>query len=236
VNLLDIIFLAILGFAAYRGYGKGFFKVVSNVAGYIVGLLGAFFLYKPLANFLGGQLNLREKLAPWITDSMALPVTVFQVRIRDVAVDQAAEIINQQKLPEIFKEVMMKYIDEISELPLTRGIETLGDGITYTVSNFIISAASFFIIYLGLSLLFRAVLPKLFYAVNPKPVKFIDKFAGAVLGLGGGLLSLTVLVFVLTPLASVGVIKGNPSPLADLIGGSILADLIMTRLNSLFYL
>lgn len=234
MNVLDIIFVIILGYCAYRGYQKGLFATISRVAGYVVALIGAMALYQPLALFLGNELRLREVLSPWIAEKMAIPAASFQTDINDVAFDKAKGIIESYQLPELFNNIMEDIISKIAEVPIASGVNTLGEGITYTVSGFILNAVSFVLIYMLLSILFRIVIPKLFTGVNPKPINFIDKISGSVLSMGGGLLTVSALVILLTPLASMGAMKGNESPLADMMAGSIAVDRIISFLNGFF--
>jgi len=234
LNSLDIIFLIILGFSTYRGFNRGIIASVSSLAGYIIGLLGAALLYQPMAIFLGDQMGLKTALSPWVAEKIALPASSFETRINEMALDKAAELIDQQQLPAVFKDVMMEYVSTISELPVTEGIQTLGEGISYTLSTFLISALSFILLYAGLSIIFRIIVPKIFNTVNPRPVRFLDKLGGAAMGAAGGLLSVVILVAILTPVASLGAFKGNESTLAGLLSESVFASAIMTRMQGFF--
>lgn len=234
MNLLDIILLAVLGHGIYKGYRKGVFATLSSVAGYIIGLIGTFILYQPLRVILEKKLRLGEKLSPWVADKLFLPASTIQVKIGDVAVDKAAELINQKDMPDVFKEIMTGYVRDFAELPAAKGIDTLGEGVAYTISSFLLNALSFMIVFAGLTLLFRIVLPKLFNTVNPKPVTFADKLGGAALGTCGGLMSVVVLIVVLIPLASLGTLQGNPGLLANQMHNSAVVEVFMSYSESFF--
>ncbi|MHB9095070.1 MAG: CvpA family protein [Eubacteriales bacterium] len=228
---LDIVFLAIFGFAVYKGYKKGVFATLTSIAGYLVGLIGTLVLYKPLQGILGKQLHMAEKLSPWVAKSLSLPVSSQQ--INGLAMDKAVEIINQRQLPNVFKEIMIQYVRDFSKLPLSKGINTLGEGIAYTISDFLVNSLSFIILFSCLALILRIILPKLFKTVSPRPVTFIDKLGGAVLGSCGGILSIAVLLIVLIPLGSMGALKGNPSVLANQMQNSLVVNLFTNHLQSL---
>ncbi len=233
MNILDIIFVVILAYGAYRGYQKGLFATVSRVAGYLAALVGAVLLYQPLALFLGNEMRFREALSPWIAETMAIPAASFQTEINDVAFDKAKAILEGYRMPEVFNSLMEEIISKISEVP-SAGINSLGEGITYTVSGYILNAVSFVLIYILLSVLFRIIIPKVFTSVNPKPVTFLDKICGSVLGMGGGMLTVSAIIILLTPLASMGAMKGNDSPLANMMAGSITVDKVMGILSGFF--
>ncbi len=230
--LIDFLFLGVLLFAAYRGYKKGLFATLSRVAGYFIGLFGTLLLYRRMADFLGEQLNLREKLSPWVAEKLAMPASTFQTKINTLAFDKAEELIKSLGLPETFQKIMLGYIKDFTVLP-SKGIETLGDGVTYTITTFLITAISFFLLYAGLTLVFRILLPKLFGTVSPRPLTFLDKLGGAALGVCGGALSVAALIILLSPVASMGVLKGNASPLANQMMNSIVVDIFMEYLQKI---
>ncbi len=230
--LIDVVFLGILLFAAYRGYKKGLLGTLSRVAGYIISLIATLLLYHRAADFLGEQLNLREKLSPWVAEKLALPASTFQTKISSIAMDRAEEIINSLGLPKAFQQIMLDYVKDFSALP-SQGINTLGEGVTYTLSTLLISALSFFLLYTCLALIFRIILPKLFGTVSPKPLTFLDKLGGALLGAGGGVLSVAALIILLTPVASMGALKGNISPLANQMMNSVVVNIFMDYLKKI---
>jgi uncharacterized membrane protein required for colicin V production len=232
MDLLDGLFLLILFFTAYKGYKKGFFATVSTVIGYVVAIIGTFVFYQPLAAYLGSELGLTKIVSPWVLEKLTLPAAAFQTQITEIAFDKAAAIINQQQLPEVFKKSMLEYVKDISSLPINYGINNLGDGIAFTISNFFITALSFFLLYGFLSLIFRAIIPKVFKTVSPKPIAFLDKLGGAVFGTCGGILSVAALVMILTPLASMGAMKGNSSPLANQMANSLFVNMVMSNIGT----
>lgn len=234
MNLLDLILLAMLGWASWKGYKKGVFATVSSVAGYVIGLIGTFVFYQPLRVILSRDLKLGEKLAPWVTETLALPVSSFQTKINDMAMDKAIEMINQKPLPGVFKEIMAGYVQELAKLPSSQGVNSLGDGIVYIVSDLLISAAALFILFCGLTLLFRVILPRIFRSVTPRPLSIIDKLGGGLLGICGGIISLAVLITILTPLTSLWSLQGNPGFLAEQMQSSFLVNTFLENIQDVF--
>ncbi len=231
--VLDIVFLAVLAYAARKGYKKGVFATLSAVAGYVIALVGTLILFPLVQVFLTRQVHLTEKLSPWVAEKMALPAASFQTKIADVALDKAVEMIKQRDLPDFFKEIMLNYVRDFTQLPVTKGINNLGQGISFTIANFLVNAIGFFLLITCLALFFRIIIPKLFKTVSPKPVRLIDKLGGAALGTCGGLVSIGVLVVVLIPLASMGALKGNPSPLADQMHASLGVRLFTAHMETI---
>lgn len=228
---LDYIFLGILAFAVFRGYKRGFFASLAAVVGYIAGLIGTVVLYQPLSAFLNSSADLPQKLMPLISEKLALPVS--NMPINKIAIDQAVEMVNRKELPQMFKTVMLRFVEDFSKLPAMKGINTLGEGVAYMLSTLIIKALIFSMLFFCITAVFRIVLPKLFKTVSPKPVKIIDQLGGAVLGLCVGILSIAMLVVVLVPIASMGALKGNPSPLGGLVHGSLITNLLLSRMEVL---
>ncbi len=233
MDLLDYVLLAWLGFAALKGYRKGVFAALTSIAGYVISFLGAFYLSRPLAIFLDKQWQLSEKLSPWITRKLALPALSGQLKIEPPALDRITAVFNQQQLPEVFKKVIGEYVRDASNSMLTKGVNTLGEVIPYLVSTFLVSALSFFLLYTGLSLLCRTVLPKLFRTASPRPVAFMDKAGGAVLGILGGGLVIAALAVVLTPVASIGTLQGDHGFFTDQIRNSVIIKTFLSYLHIL---
>lgn len=233
MNLLDAVLLGILGFSIYKGYKKGVIGALSSVTGYVLGLFAAILLYRPVADFLSFHFKLESKLAPWVTENLGLPATAFETKISDLAMGQATEIISQQNIPQIFKDVMVDFVEQIFTLPLTKGIVSLGDGITYIISNYLITGIIFLGLFSCLVILFRSILPKLFKTVSPQPVTAIDKLGGAALGALGGTLTVGAFMVFLVLLGTMGAMKGNESPLANLLKNSFLVTTFMSHSESM---
>lgn len=231
MNLLDIIFLLVLAWAVYKGYSRGMVGTLSRLAGYVLGLIGTAIFYWPLQIFLSRQLKLVDKLSPWVIDSLAIPASSQE--INSLVIDNAVAVINQKELPAAFKEIMVNYVQDFANLPVSKGITTLGQGIGYLISDLLISLLSLVILAVVFMFVFRILLPRLFKAAAPSPVTTLDKVGGAVFGLVGGLFSVAALVILLTPLASMGALKGNPSPLADQVQASFMVNAVTMRLEGL---
>jgi uncharacterized membrane protein required for colicin V production len=232
MNLLDIILLLLLAWAVFRGYKRGVVGTLSTLAGYVLSLIGTAVFYWPLQIFLSRQLHLVEKLSPWVVNNLGIPAA--SQPITSFPIDMAVEMVNQKDIPYAFKEIMVKYIQDFADLPVKKGINSLGEGIGYIVSDFMISAFSFVFLAVVLSVFFRILLPRLFNSAAPRPVTALDKAGGAAFGLAGGFLSIAALVLLLTPLASIGALKGNPSPLADQVHTSFMVNAVVARLETLF--
>jgi len=173
-----------------------------------------------------------DKLSPTVVD--ALPFPAASQQIANFPVDYAVTMVNEKEIPAAFKKIMVNYIQDFANLPVSEGITTIGQGLGYIISDFIISTLSFVILAVVFSAIFRIFLPRLFNSVAPKRVTTLDKAGGAILGLASGLVSVAVLIILLTPLASLGALKGNPSPLAELVHASFMVEVVTIRLESVF--
>jgi membrane protein required for colicin V production len=77
--MIDIIFVGLIGLFMIRCYLKGFVSELLSMAGIILGLLAALFLYKSGGEFLKKQFMSDFKILPNVTAFIALFIIVFVI-------------------------------------------------------------------------------------------------------------------------------------------------------------
>lgn len=236
MNIIDLFILAAITYALYRGYKKGLMASFGKLIGYFCGLAAAAFLSGPLAGWLDDTFNLIKGVTPWLTEQLALPAAAGTARISQVPFDKAVKMINDQQVPVVFKNIMLKYIEDVTKMPAVRGIDNLGEAIAYLVGTFLLTALTFLFVYGVTSLVVGRGIPMFLKKAGPRPVNLFDHMAGAVLGAAGTAIGIAVTLAVLMPLFSIGLIKGQGSVLAAfavLFQNSKIANIFMQSILQL---
>lgn len=214
MNIVDLIIIALLGLAFYRGYKKGLMSGIAGLAGHITGLVAAYILSTPVTRTLDDSFSLVKSLIPWLQERLALPAAAKSVAISGIPFDQAEKIISDYDLPAIFKDIMLSYMNEVAQMPVTHGINTLGDAVAYLVGNFILTSTVFLIIFGIISMIIGKGIPRLLKKAGPAPVNLFDRLAGAGLRVTGAAVSIAVTLGVAAPVFSVGLLKERGSILS----------------------
>jgi len=211
VNILDILIVGGLALAIRKGYKKGVITSLFSLLGYLTGLLAAVLFSEVLAKVVDRSFNVTGKMIPWFSESSTIPAGVAEASIRELPLEQAEEAFLAMPLPESLQAPFLELIQDIAELPTTHGIETLGEGIAYLLSAFIITALCFIFLYVVVSRFLGKTIPSLFKKASPGPVNTLDHLGGALLGLLGGIISVGIMVAMLIPVAAIGAVKGTQS-------------------------
>lgn len=229
MNFLDILILIGLAWAVIRGYRKGVVVSLFKLLGYLAGLATGYIFSEVLAKILDRSFGLTKAMMPWLVKTVTLPASTSNVNIADIQFEKAQELIDNLPLPNNFKDMFMQYINELAQFPAAHGINKLGEALVYIISNFLLSAICFMVVYVLVSHVIAVTIPKWIKKVSPAPVKFTDHLGGAVLGLAGGLISLAITVAMLLPVAAAGALEGNTKAtfigkVAFLFNNSVIVD------------
>lgn len=230
MNIVDLLILAALGFAAYKGYKKGLMTALAALAGHLIGLAVAVLLSGPVARVLDGSFNLIKGTVPWLTEQLALPVSANSVKISQMPLDKAVKMINDYDLPDLFKKIMLRYVDDVAKMPVTHGINNISEAIAYLVGSFMLSSAAFLLIYGIIYHLIGKGIPRRLKKASPRPVSMLDSLAGAVLRATGTGIGIAVSLGLVMPVLSIGLFKERGSVLsafAVLIKNSKIANAFM---------
>lgn len=236
MNIVDILILGAVGLAAYKGYKKGFITALTALAGNLTGLVAAAFLCGPLAGMLDGALKVVRVITPWLREQLAIPAAANNISISQMPFDQAIKIINDYDLPDLFKGIMLRYVDDISKMPVTHGINYLGEAIAYLIGSFLFTSLIFLLIYGGVYHLIGKSIPRYLKKASPGPVRLLDSFTGAVLRASATGIGVVVSLALAMPILSIGLVKERGSVMsafAVLIQNSKIANMFMNSILGL---
>ena len=131
MNIIDGVILGTLLLGAYGGYRKGLVMSVAGLFCHIAGLAGAFFLYRPVADFLNSQFGLNELLVPVITKVIPIPSQVAEISLHKVSFAQAVERVSQLNIGAEYAQQVINVVKDLEQLAQVPGVETLGQAIAY---------------------------------------------------------------------------------------------------------
>lgn len=207
---------------------------VSSIVGVLISLLGAFWLYKPTALFLDDKFLLSEKITPWISEKLAIPVDSLDNKINTGVSEGLAAAVNRLEVPDFIKELMLNNLTQNTSVPVSSGLTSVSQGLAAVIASLFLSALSFLLVYIFFKFFFQIFLPKVFRTISPRPIKAVDRLAGSILGAGAGLLSIIVATIILTPLASMSALKGNEGLLVDQMGNSTIVNMVIKYIGTLW--
>lgn len=233
MNSLDIIMALTLLFFAYRGFKKGIFATVSAFIGYLISIIGAFLFQKKVAETLNAQFHLSQKITPLVTKWVSLPTTTLSAKITNKAVEKSTGQLNQLGLPNFINKIFTDRLEQAFSNSVSKGIHSIGQGIIYALNSFLIDTISFVVIFVALALCFRYLIPIAFRKLSPKSINMLDKLGGAFFGCCLGLIFLSVIIVILSPVSLISFLQGNHGAAGGLIKDSEILKILLKHTGSL---
>ena len=172
---------------------KGFFKQIFKIAVTIGAFLIAYFFCDNLSNFLENKFQLLTKLSDKIVTLFDVPAEALKGNIEETIVS-AVESMN---LPQFIAEAAVKSLGSLSNT-IDNSIIGVQTHIAGTLANYILIGASFIGLLIVSRLLLSIVSMILSKLVELPIIKSIDKILGGVMGLFGGFVVLTVLIYLIS--------------------------------------
>ena len=204
--IIDLIIVGILALCIILGYRKGLTGSLLKIVSFVLALVIAFVLFKPVSNFIIDKTNWDENLEQAIRD-MVLEENNTTSDETDANEDDKEED-KKQSMPN----VMMEYINQTVENAGNDAKEAIVDSTARDVSVTIINAG----VWIALFILSRVVLffvKGLANLITKLPViKQFDKLGGIIYGILEGVIVVYVILAIISfasPLLSTtGVIGG----------------------------
>jgi len=235
MNIIDGFILVILLVGAYGGYRKGLIMSVAGLFSHLAGLIGAFFLYRPIGDWLNTQFDLAKLLAPVVAKVVPLPPSVAAVSLQKISFAQAIEKVSRMKVPELYTKEMVKMVKELEQLAQMPGVETLGQAVSLMVTALTVSLGVFILLTLIIDR-GTLLLCKSFYGkAAPGMVKTMDRLSGMAVGIAKNGLAVLIGLAVLKPVLYLGSVGGKDSllgTLAEGVGSSQLFPYFFSILSS----
>lgn len=230
--MLDKILLILLVYFAYRGYRTGLFRTLNSLVGYIVGLTVAGLNYKQCAGFLDNRVHIIEKISPVVGKKLSLPAALFGMGIEGPLL-QKNILLDALDGSIVLKKMVALYLLNMAELS-SMGVNNVGEGIIYVVNHFIVDIASFLLLFVLTVILFKFLIPVIFSKASPRSVNFIDRLAGALLGLIKWVFVTGLILLIIVPLSFLGnILGGSGGGLSSLTNQSVIAGYFITYVQKL---
>ena len=207
--IIDLIILAIFVVCIFMGYKRGLTGSILKIVSFVLALVIAFILFKPVSSFVINHTNWDENL---------------EQSIRQMALENEEETItnDEQNEKKGMPDVIINYINEAVEKAGEEAKETIIDSTAREVAVTIINGAvliSLFIIARIILILVRGILNLL---TELPIIKQFDKLGGIIYGLLQSLvivyIILAIISFISPMIAETGIIKA----LQESYAGSIL--------------
>ena len=87
--LIDIVAIALVCLAVYKGYTKGFVVAIFSFFSFVIGLAAAVKLSALVADYLGGSTNISQKWLPVLAFVIVFFIVVLVVRLGAKAIETA---------------------------------------------------------------------------------------------------------------------------------------------------
>ena len=133
--LVDIIIVAIIGLCIWGGYRKGLIGVAFKILSFLVAIVIAFVLYKPVGTLIVNNTTWDESIAESIKESSKEQIT-------EAETDEGQE-------ENSTSEAIMEYINENIEDAANKTKEALAEEFAQSISVTIIHAATFIVFMTG---------------------------------------------------------------------------------------
>lgn len=195
--IIDIIFVVLLGLAAYKGYKDGAVKVVLDIVVIILVIFIVYITYKPVTKFVMENTNIHSNIERTIYDML-----------NDRNVNEKGKIEDTENMPFIVNKVNA-LINDVKEEHYTNLSEKVAKEITTFVMQACVFLAWFIVLYILLTLAKMALVK--FVDIIPF-VNMINYLAGSILQVGKVLLLTFILIFLLQfilPIVKTDVIKNS---------------------------
>ena len=175
--IIDIIILIILGLCVLLGYKRGLAKCVIKILSFVIAIVVAFALFKPISNWIINNTEFDDSIRNAISQTVKEEV------------QESGKVKEESNLPQS----MVEYINEEIKTNVSQTKETVVNNIAQEVSVLAVNVCA----WIGIFILTRIALlivTAIFSLITDLPVlKQIDKAGGIIYGI----LEALVIVFVI---------------------------------------
>ena len=195
--LVLICVLGILVISAINGYSKGAIRIALTLAASIVGIILAVMFAQPFSDFLKDN----TKIDDTIEKNMNSFIEEYINEGLDKNADElTGEMLSDLPLPDEINELLLKNNDK--ETVTQMGAANIADHLSKELSNMIINAISFIILYILISVALRIIISAADVIAKLPLVKEVNKLAGVAVGVIEGLIIVWVFFIIVTGLTS----------------------------------
>ena len=234
MNPIDIIALALLAVCVIYGLYRGFIQSVLNLGGRIIALLGSFWLFPRIADFISQNMEITRLISSF-TDSQSLlgDLDLSNLSVNGLAPADLTQIVEKANLPTPINTILEHNLESEVFRPMGQLVSNVGDYVNQTLISVSINVLCFLISSI-VCFVAVTILINLIRAVFRFPVlKHLDAVCGGVFGLMTGIVLCYVAFTLLPLLESVMPIEGFREMAESSVLGKVFAhsNLILSIMN-----
>ena len=203
MNYVDLFIGGTLAFSIFRGYRKGVISSLGKILSYGAGVAVAIYFYRSFSSWLDGEIDIIQRVAKFIYNLLPLPSPVMTTAVYSLDFQELTEVVVSLPLPKFYQEQMLAYIDNY-QIMLAGSLISIGETIAMIIANTIVDVAAFAMLLLATILVLRSVIGLVTMPLKGSFLAGPNQAAGAVLGLGTGVIKCMLLLGLLVPLVVVG--------------------------------
>ena len=180
--LIDLLIILSIAVFTFLGYKKGLIKVAFGLLSFVVALVLALILYKPVSNVIINNTEIDEKISTSISGALQKKYNI-DPNAKNVQLQLDTE--SMKNLPEAITSYVSEYTSDAISSTAGQLVENLADKITILIIN--LGVLTILNVVIRLLLLLAKALADV---IAELPIiKQCDKFGGTVYGLLKGIIS-----------------------------------------------
>lgn len=182
--IVDVSIVLIIALTTFLGYRKGLVKVAFSIVSFILALILAFILFKPVSTLIINTTSIDDNLKQTIYENLAS---------KDLSIENAEEL-KEQNIPQSVIDDITEYIQEAGEQTQDEVALFVSEQLTTTIIN--IGVALIVFILAKIILFFVKALADL---IAKLPIlKQLNKTGGVIYGVLKGLIIIYIVLAIIT--------------------------------------
>ncbi len=221
MNLIDIAIWGVLGVSIVFGLYSGFLGSLLNSAGMLLSYLFAWWFYRPLASWFQGHEDWVGQLVHYTEGAARIPsLELARSNISALTPEQISATIEHANFPVPFGKLLASNIQ--GHTLASAGASTLGQYFNNTIVEVSINLLSFAMLFVLLYIGFSIAVAAVNYTVKLPVLRSMDWLAGALVGIGRGVM-LALVACSLLPVVLAALPSGVPIVDSMLAGSKMLS-------------
>ncbi len=193
MGIIDIAIIAIILLFLLIGFFKGFMKQILSTANWLLALVGAFLLVKPISGLLTEtaiQTTINNKIIDWIASKGALFSEVIQT---GQASEQLTNAISALGLPQFIANAIVNGLN----LSSIEG-KTLAEVLAPTIGNIVLTVFTFLVLFILIMIIIKIVFRLLNKIFDKGVLGIVNKILGSALGIVKGLVLVSLVMLLVS--------------------------------------
>lgn len=189
--IVDLLILSVLISCTYWGHRKGLTAVIFKILIFIISIIAAFVLYKPITNFVIEKTQIDE----W-----------FNIRIEETLIGHEivnGELINKDETN--MSEAVVKFINSVAKDTINNAKENVVKAVAQKLSYFMVSTLTLIVIIIAVRVGLGLIKEIAQFIAKLPIINLVDKSGGIVYGFLKGLIIIYVIlaiISIMSPLIS----------------------------------